>query len=106
MRNILFMLDLTTRDWIEFDLRYPKTIPIWMQNRRARGYFYCNPCEPCFGKNRTAEAAAPRPEVQGPVRFSISGDNPLLRGASVRFLKNRDLACVIKLMLQHAVQHE
>ena len=24
----------------------------------------------------------------------------------MRFLKNRDLACVIKLMMQHSVQHE
>jgi hypothetical protein len=42
MRNILFMLfmlDLTTREWIEFDLRSSKTIPIWMQNRRTRAIF-------------------------------------------------------------------
>ena len=78
-----------------------------MQNRPERGRFYCNPGERRFGKNRTAEAEVPRPEVQGPVRtFDFPVDNSLLRDTPVRFLKNRDLASVIELMLQHSVQHE
>src|SRR5260370_36537165 len=58
---------------------------------------YCRNGSSALGSTRTGETF----DFQLTILY-----RSLPRGTPVRFLKDRDLACVIELMLQHAVQHE